>query len=312
MSQPTAPSPILPALPKLDNSLGALFIGLVLSTALWGVGCAQAFWFYDSFRGEKMLLKTLVAASWILDTVQQAMIAHVVYTYTITNYFNPFFLDHYLWSLSIQSLFECLTAFLVQSFFLYRIWILCHNRYFVMIIPTLLVLAKLAIGIMYVVLNARETSISKAVADNLWASKAVNAATMASDVALAGCMVFLLAGAKSGMKQTDTLINKLLLFTVNTGLITSVCAAITLILAVKFPSNYLYGIFYFLTGKLYFNTMLASLNSRNPSKTPGTVIMMSGMTQSTAEPDMSIAFASPDGSTTIGSVRYWSNHVRGR
>uniref|UniRef100_A0A8H8CGD7 DUF6534 domain-containing protein n=1 Tax=Psilocybe cubensis TaxID=181762 RepID=A0A8H8CGD7_PSICU len=39
-------------------------------------------------------------------------------------------------------------------------------------------------------------------------------------------------------------------------------ALITLIVAVTLPNSPMYAAFYFITGKLYLNTMLASLNAR--------------------------------------------------
>ncbi|KAG7099931.1 hypothetical protein E1B28_001724 [Marasmius oreades] len=310
------PSAGLPPLPDFNPTLGALLVGLILSTALWGVGCTQAYWFYDTFKNERRYLKTLVAISWVLDTTQQALIGHVIYTFTITNYFNPLFLDHYIWSLWTQSLFECLTSFTVQAFFAYRIFVLSEKNYFVAVLPCMLVLAKLAIGLAYVIINSRESSITMAIMRNFWTSKAVNAITMTSDVFLALFMVVLLARAKTGIKRSDNLLNRLMLtsseqvYTVNTGLITSVCATITLILATVFPANYLYSVFYFMTGKLYFNTMLASLNARrNVQKESSTVVMMSGLTHSATDSELP-PLAARSG-TQLGSSGTTINSNRG-
>lgn len=62
----------------------------------------------------------------------------------------------------------------------------------------------------YVVLNRREHSITHAIAANLWISEVVNALTMASDITIAAFMIFLLANAKNGIRQSDTLINRLM------------------------------------------------------------------------------------------------------
>ncbi|KAJ7826140.1 hypothetical protein B0H13DRAFT_2374531 [Mycena leptocephala] len=54
-----------------------------------------------------------------------------------------------------------------------------------------------------------------------------------------------------------------ILFTINTGLLTSLCAVASLISLIVSPTTLVYASFYFCIGRLYSNALLASLNARD-------------------------------------------------
>lgn len=59
--------------------------------------------------------------------------------------------------------------------------------------------------------------------------KVLNVMGVVSDFSIAGTLIFLLQRSRTGWKQTDTIVNRLILFSVNTGLVTSLCAIFALI-----------------------------------------------------------------------------------
>ncbi|KAJ7088888.1 hypothetical protein B0H15DRAFT_1022378 [Mycena belliarum] len=63
--------------------------------------------------------------------------------------------------------------------------------------------------------------------------------------------------------ETETMVNRLILFTINTGLLTSLCAIASLVSLIVSPKTLIYASFYFCIGRLYSNSLLASLNARN-------------------------------------------------
>jgi hypothetical protein len=93
-------------------------------------------------------------------------------------------------------------------------------------------------------------------------AQVINAINAACDIAIAVAMVMLLHRSKTGLKQTDTIVNRLVLFVVNTGLLTSLCATTALVLLLASPNTLLYAIFFFITPRLYANSLFATLNAR--------------------------------------------------
>ena len=78
-------------------------------------------------------------------------------------------------------------------------------------------------------------------------SRSVNILSAASDIAIAGCLIFLLQSSRTGFNRSDSIINRLIMFSMNTGLLTSLDAIASLIFVTVFPNNFIY-IMFFITG----------------------------------------------------------------
>ncbi|KAF8903475.1 hypothetical protein CPB84DRAFT_1823893 [Gymnopilus junonius] len=295
-------APPLPVVPSLDNSYGSIYIGMVVAAGLWGIGTAQVYWYFTAYEKDPLALKLVVSSAWVFDTVHQALISYLIYFYVITNYFNPTRLDLQIWVFSVQSLFEILPCFIVQTFFLVRIWRLSNGKFVLVILPAsfylpqilrfvvdslryiqgLLIVTKMVLGIgwryhVWIGLCFRTKSISDAEARFGHISEIVNGIAAAADILLGATMVCLLYLARTGIRQSDNMLAKLMLYTINTGAITSVWSIVTLITAVQLSKTYIYGAFYWCIGRLYVNTMLASLNARKNLKEKNSVVEMTAI-----------------------------------
>ncbi|KAL1939433.1 hypothetical protein VTO73DRAFT_9989 [Trametes versicolor] len=85
---------------------------------------------------------------------------------------------------------------------------------------------------------------------------------MVSDLLLTASLIHVLHCKRTGFKRTDTVIDILILYSINTGLLNGVFDLITAILAFAQPDKHLYGVFGIPGVKLYAITLLAALNSR--------------------------------------------------
>ncbi|OBZ77821.1 hypothetical protein A0H81_02035 [Grifola frondosa] len=88
------------------------------------------------------------------------------------------------------------------------------------------------------------------------------ASGFSGDACVALSLCYYLYTSRTGFGKTDTLIYVLILYTVNTGLITALDASLGLITYVAMPKSFVFVSFYFLLSKLYVNAFLASLNAR--------------------------------------------------
>ncbi|KAJ3478870.1 hypothetical protein NLI96_g9457 [Meripilus lineatus] len=71
----------------------------------------------------------------------------------------------------------------------------------------------------------------------------------------------------SGERFSESLINKLMAYSINTGALTSICAIVCLIVYASMPNSFVFLAFYFVLPKLCLNSLLATLNARNALKT---------------------------------------------
>ena len=62
-----------------------------------------------------------------------------------------------------------------------------------------------------------------------WLAKTVAALDASAGVLLAGLVIFLLHRNRTGFRRTESMINQLIIMSINTGLLTSICAVLTFI-----------------------------------------------------------------------------------
>lgn len=89
-------------------------------------------------------------------------------------------------------------------------------------------------------------------------SRATNAVGAAADVSIAMALVFLLHRARSGYRRTQAIINRLITFTINTSLLTSISSILSLITISLYPHNFIYITFFLMTSRLYVTALFAT------------------------------------------------------
>jgi len=73
----------------------------------------------------------------------------------------------------------------------------------------------------------------------------------------------MLAKSRTGFRRTDSLVNILLVYTINTGLLTGIVAMLCFILYAVMPDTYIFMAIFLNLSKLYLNALLATLNARS-------------------------------------------------
>ncbi|EEB98665.1 hypothetical protein MPER_01787 [Moniliophthora perniciosa FA553] len=94
-------------------------------------------------------------------------------------------------------------------------------------------------------------------------SRVVNVLGAASDIAITTSLAFYLYTLKPGFKATDAIMNQLILFSVSTGVLTTVCALSSLITISVLPDTFVYIAFYSTLARFYATSFFATLNARN-------------------------------------------------
>jgi len=250
------------ALPKFDNTLGALLIGGLVAMGLWGITCAQTFTYFSQRTRDRLVFRLLVAALLALDTFDSALNCHILYFYLVSNYLNFTAITIPVWSVIVHVAITSLSNFLVRSMFARRFFRLSQgNKIFTFWIMAVSI-TDLVVGLVITVKAFSLTTFLKL--DKLSTLLYLNfAAGTTSDVSVAVGLCFLLWRSRTGFKTTDSIVNTLMLYTVNTGLIVAVDAALGMITYAVMPHNFVFLGFYLLLSKLYLNSYLATLNARD-------------------------------------------------
>ncbi|KAI0727621.1 hypothetical protein C8Q72DRAFT_886323 [Fomitopsis betulina] len=242
-------------------TLGAILLGLVFSSTFFGVTLLQTYQYYDRYLGDSLWLKLFVALIFMLDVIQIVTVIHANWWYLIQNYATPQSLFVVPWSLGLEVGITTSIGLLVQGFFAMRVYILSRGNYVVTTVIFVLTLTQFVLGVYYAA-KGQETKLVITIAEITWASTASLACSIAGDAIITGAMCYYLHLSRSGLRRTDKLIDIMIVYCVNTGLLTTVCAICTIILSEVVSHTYWDTMFYFLISKCYVNSTLATLNAR--------------------------------------------------
>ncbi|THV04281.1 hypothetical protein K435DRAFT_774523 [Dendrothele bispora CBS 962.96] len=249
--------------PALDNTLGALLIGVLL----WGISTMQTYEYYSTHYMDPRWIQVMVPdfVHSVLDTLHEVMLCHFIYSYTVSRFGDYVFLGQVEWFAMV--LFSFLVGFIVQSFLTYRVWILSKRNVLITGFIYMLVLGELVVSIVIFLIScffhrwSRGTYARIALELNVL-SRLINAFGAAGDVAITVALIWLLGKSKSGIQRTDAIVTKLITFCLTTGLATSVDAILSLISISVWPTTFIYITFYCVVARLYSNSLMATLNAR--------------------------------------------------
>ncbi|KAF8200166.1 hypothetical protein BJ912DRAFT_623513 [Pholiota molesta] len=256
-------TPILPHI-DISNTFGAALIGAFVATTLYGLTTLQTYLYYVYYPKDSGSMKSIVSIIWILDTLQAAFMTFSVYHYLVTSYFDLASLETGHWSLFLSVAFNTVISCIVQIFFIVRISQLCSPRYrwWIVSIIGVVVAAHFAFGVETVVFMFIKKDLAKLSDISLFAATPFAIFAVLSDFMIAGTLCYLLQGSRSGFRRTDTIISTLIIYAINRCLLTSIVAIVEVIVFALMPHTLWFLAVDFFIGKLYANSLLATLNSR--------------------------------------------------
>lgn len=230
--------------------------------ALWGITGIQTFTFFINNTRDKMRFKILIGVLYIADTFHSILICHLLYHYLISNYLNPLAVMIPLWSVLLVVATTSICDFIIRGLFALRVYRLSNRKLPVALLIGVLSLGDLVVGLIITVKAfSMETFLEL---DHLSTLMFLNFALgTSSDLLVAAALCYYLYLSRTGIAKTNSLINTLMAYTVNTGMIVAIDAALGVILYGAMPNNFIFLGFYFLLSKLYLNSYLASLNARD-------------------------------------------------
>ncbi|KAF7356265.1 Saposin B-type domain-containing protein [Mycena venus] len=267
-----------PKLPPLDGSLGVIQIGLVLGTFLFGIETLQTFNYYREFPKDPKILKGLVGGIWFFELAHTISSWHAMYTITVTFYGQP---QHILAppiSLVYPIFFHGLIAFCAQSFFVYRVRVL-SGQWLIPIGCFALNLARLGC-LMLLFGELYQTPIFTLLATK-FRKEVIVVSSMGPgvEIVVAASLVYYLwsrrggKGGSTGFQQTNRVVDSIVIWTVETTLITTVSGVVQLILFLTRRNDSSWILFFLIQAKLFSNSLLASLNGRTRFRTPGASVV---------------------------------------
>jgi len=234
---------------------------VIVSAVLHGITLLQAFIYYTNYKKDMWVLKALVLTTVSFDAIHLGLISHAVYHYVISGYHDPNGLRYITWTVVIEALFTGVNGGIVQTFYTLRVFRLSKRNYFLSGIIVFLILSTTGCGVAWVILSMQFQTYQQLLTISPL-TITINALSTTVDVLIASSLFIMLHKSRTGFKRSDTIINKLIILVVNTGVLTTCCAIASLICLIASPHTLVYASFYFCIGRFYTNSFLATLNAR--------------------------------------------------
>ncbi|KAJ8496903.1 hypothetical protein ONZ45_g12263 [Pleurotus djamor] len=210
----------------------------------------------------------LVLFVWLNDTLHQALITHTVYHYVITNYANPLALFDMIWSILAEVLVNGFIGLAVQGYLTHRIWRLSGKNWWYVLIIGPFVISEFFCCLVFTILSLQMTTFAE-LTELKALSMTVNVLAAAGDLLISASLIYLLQKRRTGFKKSNTIISRLIIFTINTGLVTTLCAMASLVSILVWADTLIYVTFFFCIGRFYANSLLATLNARSMIRNVG-------------------------------------------
>ncbi|KAI1792155.1 hypothetical protein LXA43DRAFT_1093969 [Ganoderma leucocontextum] len=240
----SSPLPTVNPIPPIDNTFGAVLIGTFIGLT-------------------------------VFETFHIVLSTHACYYYLVTNYANPDAARSSVWSLGLLSATTAsfadathVSALRLGSdlrgfhralfFFAGRIFRLGGARYRILVVfACILMVAELA----FFCAATAEAIIFKPFSEfqhHTWLISAGAGAAFVADGLLTGVLVNLLRTQRTGVKRMDQIVDSLILYGVNTGLLTGMVTLGSLLFSLISPNNLIYAGFAIVATKMYANSLLAA------------------------------------------------------
>ncbi|OCB87030.1 hypothetical protein A7U60_g5765 [Sanghuangporus baumii] len=112
----------------LGNTLGAELIGLIFSAILFGIINVQVHIYYQSTKDEPRFLKWMIAFVWLLNAFLFALTSYYDYLTFVTHFSDLTVIGQVPWCLSLFSAISEISLFIIRLFYTRRIWIMSDRN----------------------------------------------------------------------------------------------------------------------------------------------------------------------------------------
>ncbi|KAI0812363.1 hypothetical protein BC629DRAFT_1589144 [Irpex lacteus] len=243
-------------------TFGALLMGGLISTFLSGAVSMQAYLYARNHQTDRVRVKVLATAIWLLDVFHNMMVATSLWLYLINGFASDNVHDRIVWSLGVTVASTAVLTFLVHGFFCHRLHKLSKGNFFLTVPIAFVALFRLVAACVTTAEMIRLQSFSAFVAQFKWVFTLGLALSSIADVLIASGMCFFLKQNRTGTSDLDRIIDAVIYYTIENGILTSVATILSLVFWLATPHTLVYMGLHFAISKLYANSLLASLNAR--------------------------------------------------
>ncbi|KAF8872220.1 hypothetical protein CPB85DRAFT_1399531 [Mucidula mucida] len=269
----------IPGVENLSLITGPYVLGYMWSYCLYGVLIVQVYMYSQQFPNDRRALKILVWSLFFLETLFTVFMTIAACKTFGSGWGDVNAILVFDWSWSPLPALSSFMGGMAQSFYAWRIYRMTKSIWLVGLIE-LVMLMQLTATFHF---DIAYFSGSRLVLELYQFSDEITiwlAGSATCDLIITVSLVFLLHkrkpashGIASGFLSTTDLVNKLIRFNMETGMITCLGAITELALFLSTHQYNFHLILFLMLGKLYSNTLMATLNYRDPMRQAHDVVV---------------------------------------
>ncbi|EIW80013.1 hypothetical protein CONPUDRAFT_74297 [Coniophora puteana RWD-64-598 SS2] len=242
-----------------EAAQGPILIGIFINLILYGIRCAQAFIYWSTFKKDRISMQLFVGLLLIADTVKVVFDMIYIYDGLVVHFGDDSYIAVANWLFNTDPALNGIIGAIVQAFFAWRVRQLTRNNWaFGAIVFFLMMEGLCGIGtaIACQIIPEFQNFQRFEVIVILWLASAA-----LCDCIVTASLVYHLQTQRQGFSNSDSVIDKIIALTVQTGMITAVWATIDLVLFLTNRNGY-HLIFNYNLCNLYSNCLMSTLNAR--------------------------------------------------
>ncbi|KAJ6488521.1 hypothetical protein C8R47DRAFT_482450 [Mycena vitilis] len=244
-------------------TIGAFAAGALTAVGLSAVLGFQTFLYFQIFPGDAVRYKLLVAWIWLTDAAHTIIICTSVWEYAIVNFGNPAITEKILTSLPVAVAFNALTTLTVNLFYGWRIHKMSKSNWWLTGPLIVLCVSRTALALAGAIELILTKSFPVFQANFSTLLTCALASSAGTDLIVSAARYYYLRNLKQGYTGTQEVVDAVVVFTINDGLLTCAVALAVIICLHAIPNSFVWVGVYFGLAKLYSNSVLATLNLRN-------------------------------------------------
>ncbi|KAJ7362553.1 hypothetical protein DFH08DRAFT_841143 [Mycena albidolilacea] len=242
---------------------GFQFIAWSLDVALWGIAMVLVLQYFRNFgRKDPLGIRIVVGILAVVATNHIIFSGILTFKNLILLYGNleAETIIYYQANVMLSSVF--VVEFVAQMFYASRIWILTKHDWRYASPVIVLALLQFAAGLGQTAEVAKVHVYAKLQKVTAPTSSTQSAATLACDLTITVILCYVLRKARSGIKRTDSAVDKMIIFALNRGAMTSIWALLQLIFFLAMPGTFVFMMFILPSCELYVISVCSMLLSR--------------------------------------------------
>ncbi|KAJ6476469.1 hypothetical protein C8R47DRAFT_1290292 [Mycena vitilis] len=229
---------------------GVQYVTYTLDVGFWAVAMLIVFQYFQKYsKKDPLPTRITVAILGTFTTIHTLSLAMQDFRYYVLRFGNFEGLDSMFWESYVMICSIFVVAFVAQMFYASRIWMLKRDwRYVTPVV--LLALLQLSFGIAQTAKIVGLHRYSK-LATTVPTTAAQGAATAACDITITAILGYIFRAARTGVRRTDSTLDKMILYAFERGTMTSLLALLQLIFFITMPGTFVFTVFLFPSSHVY-------------------------------------------------------------